>query len=244
MDDALANLEKNLTSTDIEHTIKLLDIIEERSKNLDRAELQKYKLDFHIKKLLRRNPCIEIIEKIEDLFHLIHDPRNFYDELVGLLESKSLTLPGLMLIHQIKASFNFPYDGFFNKLEEILTHENVRSEGFLFFVLRCLNQPQIDLGIIRSFLTKLAKLSSDVPSEISIRLVYCLLVVMRIHPAAFQFTPNLKELTVLVRSVGPIRAIVQRIFIESKRPERRPKTIFLQNFIFPALFTDERLNDE
>lgn len=239
MDEAMAELAGSLKSADVEHITKLLDIILERSKDLDTETKSRYILDSHLKQLLRKHPSIEIIEKIGDLFPLVRDPRNFYDELIDTLSYKLLILPSLMLIFHISSHFDFVYDDFYVKLEETVTEENVKSEGYLLFVLRCLDNRNIELGVVERFLKRFSQLSITVPSDVCVRIVYCMLVLMRIHPASFQFADSFKELTVLSRAVGPIKAITHQIFTESKYPERRPKAIFLNNFTFPMLYIEK-----
>lgn len=234
MQAAYENLNKNLDSNDVDLICKLLGIIADESLKLSQSKLSDFYLDFKIKKIIKNLKCIEIIEKIGDLCHLIKDPRNFHDELVSYLNVKHLLLPTLMLMYQLNGVFKVNYDEFYPKLFETLTIENMQSEGYLLFILRCLNVNSLEEEIIENFLKQISKISVEVNSECCIKLVYCILVIMRIHPATFKFTNDLKELNMLIYSFESIKNIVQRIFIEAKYPEKRPKMVFLQNFAFPS----------
>lgn len=239
MQDAIANLERNIATGETEHIIRLLDVIHERSKTADEKTRQRVRMDGYFKVLLRRCPCIEVIEKIGDMLGLVDDPRSFYDELIATLDNRALLLPSLMLIFHISDSFDFTYDGFYARLEETVTQDNVCSEGYLLFMLRCLQRPKIELPVLARFVRRLSRLSALIPSEACVRVVYCILVVMRLHPPAFQLAKELGELTVHARGAGAIRGVVQRIYAEARRPSMRPKSVFLQNFAFPALFPEE-----
>lgn len=235
MEQAIAELEENIDSADIDQIVPILNRIVHISSSLDPETLSTYSLDPLIRRLLRSNRCVELVEKIADLLPLIRDPRNFQDELISLLEIRPLALPVLMLIFQLSQDFDFTYGEFYNNLEDILSVDNIQSEGFLFFILRCLEPKDIDFETLKSFLQRLSSLAVFISSVACIKVLYCILVIMRMHPAAFRVAKDLKELYILAYSFESIRNIVKRIFIEAKHPKRRPKVIFLESFTFPAL---------
>lgn len=235
MDKAVAELEALANTNDIYHINRVLDIIIDESSRLDGEALSAYALDPALKRILRNNKRIEVVEKIGDLFSLIRDPRNFHDELVELLDEPCLMIPTLMLMFELSQDFDFEYADFYVRLAESLTIENVQSEGFLLFVLRCLNKRTLDLPVLELYLRRLSQLSVAVPSGACIKIVYCILVIMRMHPASFAMCDELKELHILACSFESIKNIVQRIFIEARCPKKRPKVVFLQNFAFPEL---------
>jgi hypothetical protein len=235
MDAALAELRENLESNDTMEICRLLDNIIYQAASLSNEQLAAYHIDSTMKIVLKRNMCIQILEKIPDLLVIIRDPRNLYDELMEYMNHANLILPTLMLMYQLRQSFDFEYDLFYNKLEEVLTTANAESEGFLLFMLRCLEDKQIDISIIRRILKKLSFLSIEVLSDSCIRIAYCILVIMRMHPASFKHLEELKELNILLYSLESIKNIVKRIFIEASNASKRPKIVFLQNFIFPDL---------
>lgn len=235
MDKAIEDLNANVNSGDMDHVIKLLDIVAEETTRLSNEDVSAYSIDFALKQILRNNKHIEIIEKTGDLLLLVRDPRNFQDELAEIMADRNLVLPTLMLMYQIGQDFDFEYEAFYQRLEEILTVDNVQSEGFLIFMLRCLNKRTLEFATIELFLKRLSSLSVSVFSRDSVKIVYCMLVIMRMHPACFVLTDDLKELSLLACSFESIKNIIQRIYIEAENPSKRPKVVFLQNFAFPEL---------
>lgn len=233
MEKALANLKDTAETADTQQTISLLDTLIVEADNLSAEELTQYTIDPIIKKLLKTQPSIELLEKIGDLLFLIRDPRNFHAELVETATTESLTLPMLMLIFQIRQEFVFPYEQFYSQLLNLISVKTLKSEGFLFFLLRCFENKDIDFATVADLLRRLSTFSVVVPSQVCIRIVYTMLVIMRIHPAAFRLVPELNELSLLSASFDSIKKIVHRIFIEAEHPSERPKAIFLQNFTFP-----------
>jgi len=194
-----------------------------------------YDLDSTVRKLLRKFQSVEIIEQIESLFPHIKNPNNFYDEIVVLLEINELCLPALMLIHRLMETFNFEYEFFYIRLESLITTETVSSEGFLLFILRCIHQVKVEARKIKSIVLKLSRLSVLVSSCCCARVVYSILVIMRINPGVYQYTKEMKELYMLAASTDLIRSIVKQIFIEAGNPKVRPKMVFLEHFAFPTM---------
>ncbi|KAI5168764.1 hypothetical protein PAEPH01_0402 [Pancytospora epiphaga] len=235
MESAVKELAKNADGDDTQHILRIMDNILYYSEKLSNEEAASYSLDLLIKRVLKRNRCVEIIEKIGDLLFLVRDPRNFQDELFEVSSQKTLTLPLLMLIFQISQDFDFNYRPFYQQLIEILTLDNVQSKGFLIFLINTLESRSVEREVVGHILHKLSRHSVLVKSSSVTHIVYAMLVIMRMHPATFNMVKELKELALLSYSFVPIKNIINRIFIESEYPLQRPKTVFLQNFVFPEL---------
>lgn len=235
MDRAIGDLSAAAGSGDTDSIVKLLDAVANEAEGLSSEEIAGHSIDHILKQILRNNRRIEVIEKIGDLLLLVRDPRNFQDELVELMEDERLVLPTLMLMYQMNQDFGFEYDGFYQRLVEVVTGENVQSEGFLLFMVRCLGRRGLEFRVVEMFLRRLSGLSTSVLSRDCIKIVYCMLVIMRMHPACFALADDLKELSLLACSFGPIKGVVQRIYIEAEHPQKRPKMVFLENFAFPEL---------
>ncbi len=233
MNQAIQELEQNINIEDRELLLFFLNKVISEMKNLSNEELATYSIDFIIKDLLRIHKCGELIEKIPDLLPIIRDPRNFYNELEMLFEDSKLTIATLMLIYELSKNYNFEYEHFYEKLENATNIENVNSDGFIFFLLQCLENKNVPLNVIKRFLHILSSLSVNVSSSVCLKLIYSILVIMRMHPVAFKFSNELKELYILAYSFEPIYIIVKRIFIESSDSTKRPKQVFLDNFLFP-----------
>ncbi|KAI5149520.1 hypothetical protein ENBRE01_0954 [Enteropsectra breve] len=236
MEEKLKDLEVSLDQQNLLETIRLLDAISLYIPQIKKSDIQKYQMDGYIKRALKMQKSIEILEKIAALSALIKDPRNFYDELVAYLGIREMEIATLMLIYHLSENFDFEYDDFYVKLADSLNPANANSEGTLLFVLQCIEKKCAPKEMTERLVTKLASLSLQVSSEACVRIVYCILVIMRMHPALFKLAKDLKELHILKESFETIARIVERIFLEAESPKYRPKVVFLQNFAFPPLF--------
>lgn len=235
MEKAVRDLKEVDPKEDTNEICRLMDIVIMHASTMTNEELVEYSLDPIIKKILKHHMCIQIIEKIGDMLTIIRDPRNFYDELVEFMKQPTLVLPTLMLMYQLKQCFEFEYDDFYNKLGEVLVVGNVESEGFLLFMLKCLEDQTIEIQVVEKILQKLSWLSVEVSSDVCIRIVYCILVIMRMHPASFKYLSHMKEMDIHLHSLDSIKNIVKRIYAEAVDAKKRPKMVFLQNFAFPDL---------
>lgn len=233
MDKAIQKLKENVDSLEVDLLCKILDEVARESATAPNT--QNVAIDFELKTILKNNKSIEILERIGDLCHLIRDPRTFQDELEDYFNVKALLLPTLMLMFQFYTAFKYQPDSFYVRLYDTINVDNIQSEGYLLFLLKCLDKQNLEQDVIDSCLRMLSKLSIEVNSDSCIKIIYCILVIMRMHPAAFELAEELKELNMLMYSFDSIKNIVQRIFIEAKYPLKRPKMVFLQNFVFPAL---------
>lgn len=240
MDKAILELQTNMNTADIDSMVEMLNRIIEEIPSLKSEDYSRYTMDFIIKELLKKFCCVELVEKIPDFFPLIKDPRNFYDEIEALFKDPLLIVPVLMLIHELSKNFIFEYDKFFEKLVLITNLENVQSEGFLLFLLVSFEHKIVSLSVIEDFLRILSFHSVYVSSKDCLKIIYCILVIMRMHPAAFKLSTKLKELYILAYSFDSICNIVKRIFLESKDPSRRPKHVFLESFSFPPFETGDK----
>jgi hypothetical protein len=200
---------------------------------LGAEELSTYTIDSELKEILRNHKNAEIIEKISHLLPVVGDPRNFQDELSLCLEDDKLMIPTMMLIYQLNQYFNFECPEFHSRLETIITMSNIQSESLLLFVLRCLKNREIDLDVVIRILKKLSELSIALPSPWCTRIIYSMLLIMRMHPATFRYVDELKELNILMMSFDSVAKIVSRIFIEANNPNERKGSVQVDNILFP-----------
>ncbi|KAI4292873.1 hypothetical protein PAPHI01_2147 [Pancytospora philotis] len=233
MEDALDRLVSVLDSGNPKQTAAALDEVIEAANDLPNEELAQHFIDPIVKKLLARLPTKGTLERVGDLLFLVRDPRNFHAELTAMAEDGAVALPALQLIFHIRQDFDFPYEEFHARLCGLIDAQTVQSEDFLLFILRCLEDRSTELPVVTDFLRKLSSVALQTSSAACLQVVYTILVLMRMHPAAFRAATSLSELGILTSSFASIKSIVQRILIEAEHPAERPRAVFLQNFAFP-----------
>lgn len=238
MEKAIKDLRECENSTDLSEIKRCLNVLRDRSIEATEAELSEYAIDHTLKCILRNNPSVEILDKIEDLLTLVRDPRNFYDELDHCISQRHLTVPTLMLVHEIRKHYNFEYEEFYTKLESTVSKENLYFEGYLLFLLKALQDRKIDESVVVPIIKKLCVCSVEISSSACIRVLYSVIVILRMHPGCFKAVPLLGQLYILLNSFDSISRIARRIFLEAENPHMRPPVVFLENFVFPTL-TDE-----
>lgn len=195
---------------------------------------QNYKIDYILKSIFQNNMTAEIFDRIEELFPMIKDPRIFLDELDTIAENTEMIVPTLMFIFDLRQKFDLEYDEFFTKLLSTVYKENCMSEGYLLFLLKALKDSSIDEDLIEPIIYKLSEISIEVPSPECAKVIYTIIVILRMHPCLFRITPKLGQIYMLLNSFEYIARIARRIFVESENPHLRPSMVFLENFVFPT----------
>lgn len=235
MEKAIESLRRCEDSTDLSEIKRCMDVLRNKSEEATEAELAEYAIDNTLKRILRNNPNAEILDRVEGLLMLVRDPRNFYDELDHLTTEEHLIVPTLMLVYEIRKHFNFEYEEFYTKLESTVSKENLCFEGYLLFLLKALQDRRTEESVIVPIIKKLCACSVEVSSSVCIRVLYSVIVILRMHPGCFKAVPSLNHLYILLESFGPISRIARRIFLEAENPHMRPSVVFLENFVFPTL---------
>lgn len=192
-----------------------------------------YKLDFILKSIFRNNLTAELFDKIEELFSMIKDPRTFLDELDSYTGNLELIVPTLMFIFELKENFDVEYDEFYHKLCSTVKRENCISEGYLLFLLKALKSNSIDEDLIEPIIFRLSEVSIEVSSQDCAKVIYTVIVILRMHPGLFRLVPRLGQVYMLLNSFEYIARIARRIFLEYENPKKRPTMVFLENFVFP-----------
>lgn len=193
-----------------------------------------YKLDSILKSIFRNNFSAELFDRIEDLFSMIKDPRIFLDELDSFTNNRELIVPTLMFIFALRERFDLEYDEFYSKLCSTIQKENCVSEGYLLFLLKTLKVNSIDDDLLEPIIFKLSEVSIEVSSENCAKVVYTIIIILRMHPGLFRIVPRLGQIYMLLNSFEYIARIARRIFIEYENPHKRPTMVFLENFVFPT----------
>lgn len=233
MEYAFEKLEEVKNTIDIENIKLALDRFKRASLE-DKSKTKLY-IDKIIKSLFQNNGTAELFDRITDLFEHIKDPRNFLDELDGFTENTALVIPTLMFIHELQCHFNFEYEEFYSKLYATVQIENCISEGYLLFLLKALKDNKIEGKHIEPILTRLGEISTEISSAGCVKVLYTMIIMLRMHPWLFKRVKDINQLYLLLQSFDPISRIARRIFIEAENPEMRPTMIFLENFVFPTL---------
>ncbi|KAM0679923.1 hypothetical protein GINT2_001864 [Glugoides intestinalis] len=233
MEYALEKLEEAKNTTDIENIKLALDRFKRAT--LEDNSGNKVYIDKIIKCLFQNNGTAELFDRITELFDHIKDPRNFLDELDGFTENKTRIIPTLMFIHELQSHFNLEYEEFYSKLYATIEVENCNSEGYLLFLLKALKDNKIEGKNIEPILSRLGEISVEISSTGCVKVLYTIIVILRMHPWLFRMVKGINQLYLLLQSFEPIARIARRIFIEAENPEMRPTMVFLENFVFPTL---------
>lgn len=233
MDVAFKKLEELKNTTDLEGIKLALDRLIRAAAEF--PESKKMHIDSILKCIFRNNLTAELFDRIEELFPFIRDPRNFIDELEKHLNNRSMTVSTLMFIHELQIHFKMEYSDFLVKLAETVRKENCQSEGYLLFLLQTLKTRDFEDDEIMPIVQRLSEISVEVSSRSCVKVLYSIIVILRMHPGLFRIAKNLEHLYILLNSFEPIAKIARRIFVEAENPECRPSTVFLENFVFPSL---------
>lgn len=224
------------TETRLSHILNIMEKLG-NVKEVDPIHIEN--IDYSIKSILRQYKSSEIIEKLSNLLWMIHDPKCLYDELMVYLEIDEMKIPTIMLIYLLQNKTDFYFDNFEYKLVECITVETIASEGFLFFILQVIqdsiagNKSQLNTLIIVNKLIELT-ITEVKSSKNAVKILYVILVALRMNPELF-VVANINKLHILSKSFNTIQRLVNQIYIEAKNPTKRPRTVFLKNFIFPSL---------
>ncbi|KAL6120449.1 hypothetical protein NUSPORA_02822 [Nucleospora cyclopteri] len=233
----LNDLTKIKSSKNTDRILNTFDGLIEKSSFLEADQLAVYCIDYDLKEILKNNQKSEIIEKVEDLLFLIRDPRNFYNEIISCLYSEKCSVPTLMLIFVLERETSFCFEEYDEFVVNAINELRVTSEGFLFFLLQ---------NIQRNILQKKRKESHQIINKLIftlphlkdtrtlVKVLYIILVALRMHPSSFSCIRK-EKLVIFTKSLKTVAQIVNRIFLEAKNPEMRPKTVFLENFSFPEI---------
>ncbi|ORD93974.1 hypothetical protein ECANGB1_1321 [Enterospora canceri] len=222
---------------DTDGVVEILSRISEMTSSFDAETLAQFSIDLELKQVLRENRKAEVIEKTAELLPLIRNPKNLYDELVGCLGDEELGIPTLMTVYLLQQETEFHFSGFEAAVLDAIRPENARVEGFLFFILQIAERSIINRGC-RTFMVQvadrliLAATDGVGESKAATRILYAVLVLLRMHPAIFQEV-QLRRLNILRASVGNVRQMAERILLEARNAFLRPKRVFLDNFSFP-----------
>lgn len=235
MEKAIKDLKESIANVDFNELKRCLSLLATKTKEAPEEELKKHNIDMLIKTVLRKNPCVEILDKIEELLVAIKSPILILEELDRFTIQEHLAVPTLMLIFEMQNRFDIHYDTFYKKLETTVIKENVISEGYLLFVLKSLQNKRLHENEIIPIVRRLADLTTEVKSGACIKVLYSIIVILRMHPGCFKIVPSLKKLYLLLESFNEISTITKRIFLEAENPELRPSVVFLKNFTFPSL---------
>ncbi|ELA42173.1 uncharacterized protein VICG_00816 [Vittaforma corneae ATCC 50505] len=233
MENAFQRLQELRDSTDLSKIKLAIDRFKRAS--VEEPTSRKICIDQILKSIFQNNLTAELFDRIEDLFEFIRDPRIFLDELDRYTENKSLVVSTLMFIHELKCHFNIEYDEFYPKLASTVQKENCISEGYLLFLLKALKDSRIDEDYIKPILPRLSEASVEVSSKSCVKVLYTIIVILRMHPELFRTAKDLNQLYILLNSFEPIARIAKRIFVEAENPQLRPAMVFLENFVFPSL---------
>ena len=234
MEEAYDFLYELKDSTDLSQIKLSLDRLKRVSlEESNTVKNNKIKIDSILKSIFKNNFTSELFDRIEELFFLIKDPRIFLDELDLFTENNLLLVPTLMFIFDLKQEFGMEYDSFYSKLCSSINKDNCISEGYLLFVLKALKNSSIDEELIEPIIYKLSEISVEIPSKFCVKVVYTIIVILRMHPVLFGITHNLGQIYMLLNSFEYIARIAKRIFIETENPNMRPSMVFLENFVFP-----------
>lgn len=193
-------------------------------------------LDFTVKKILQNNPTAELYDRIRDLFPLIKNPLIFSDELQLIFENSSQAVPTLMFIYEVISYYQVDYTDFYKMVLSTVTEENCCSDGYLLFVLNTLHRKfckRVELEDVAFILQKLSEVSVEVSSRSAAKVLYTIIIILRMYPSLFEIVGQLNHIYMLLNSLEYIARIARRIFIEAANPEMRPAMVFLENFSFP-----------
>lgn len=192
-------------------------------------------VDYIIRDILRYTPEIDYLDKIVCLLEMVKAPGIFFNDILKFTDDSKSIVPALMLIFELKCRFEIEYEDFYIKLENSITTYHVEFEGYLIFIVTSLKDPHIPEKNVIPIIEKLVSMSLESKSSICVKILYTILVILRMHPGCFKIVNGLDALYIFLESLEPISAIARRIFVEAENSECRPKTVFLQNFRFPEL---------
>jgi len=235
MEKIIKDLQDCSSSPDLNEIKRCLNLLAVKARELPDEQMKNYNVDPIIKTILRNHPCVEILDKISEILILSHSPVLFMDELNYFTAQPHLAVPTLMLIFEIKNRFDLEFPQFYEKLEETICRDNAISEGYLIFLLKTLQNRKLHTDEIAPIVKRLVQISTDTLSNECIKILYSVIVILRMHPGCFKIVHKLKKLYIFLESFDSIASIARRIFIEAENPELRPSMVFLENFSFPDL---------
>lgn len=238
MESAFEKLEEVMESTDLEKIKLALDRFKRAT--VEDPGSRKLYIDPVLKSIFRNNLTAELFDRVEDLFPYIRDPRNFIDELECYTTNRALAVSTLMFIHELRSYFNIEYEEFYERLASTVLKENCISEGYLLFLLKALRGNRIEGDDITPILMRLSCISVEISSKSCVKVLYTIIVILRMHPGLFRMAKELRQLYILLNSFEPIARIAMRIFIEAENPHCRPSMVFLENFVFPTLENENK----
>lgn len=190
----------------------------------------------------------EIIEKTSYLLTIIKQPKELVSYLEEIMqnnyfpENSNLTselyTSALMLMFVLQKETNCYFENFTKYLIQNINKTNVKSEGFLFFILQVIenNSDNADNVLNTQIVDKLITLclTQINSSKTLTKVLYVILVILRMNYAVYKKV-KIERLEILTKSFTSIKDLVERIFVEARNPWMRPKGVFLQNFTFPGL---------
>lgn len=235
MEKVLKDLQNCCSSSDLNEIKRCLNLLAIRAKELPENERKNYSVDQIIRTILRNHPCVEILDKISDILILSRTPSIYLDELDHFLSQQNLAVPALMLIFEIRNKLDVEFPSYYERLEETICLENAASEGYLILLMKSLQGRDLYEERVISIVMKLVDLTTEMKSSECIKILYSIIVILRMHPGCFQIVKNMKKLYIFLESIDPIANIARRIFIEAENPSMRPDIIFLENFSFPDI---------
>lgn len=232
MNEAFKKLDDLKTSTEIPKIKQALDKFKKAS--IENPTHESFFIDSILKSIFHTNTTTDFFDRIEDLFEFIRDPRNFIDELDRYTEKRALAVPTLMFINELRTRFDFEYEDFYLKIKNTVRKENCVSEGYLIFLIKTLKSNKIEEEDVKAILLMLSQVSIEVSSKSCVKVLYTIIIILRLHPGLFRIVKDMNQLYILLNSFESISKIVKRIFLEAENPESRPSMIFLENFVFPS----------
>ncbi|EOB13866.1 hypothetical protein NBO_54g0012 [Nosema bombycis CQ1] len=198
---------------------------------------------FHI---LKHDHLKEFLDLLYDLFIGMRDPRNVVIPLFNYQKENPLSILVLKVIFFVIQNYDFQFNDFYNCVYESITLINLEqdtNEKLIFIINLLFNNNSVNVKYMKSIIKKLMSITLEGSTELSLKIVYSVLNILRCNPVLFEMALNedrnedgvYKELEILSFSIKEISILTNQIKKEAKSKEIRMKFINLSNLKFPEI---------
>jgi hypothetical protein len=194
---------------------------------------------FHI---LKHDHLKEFLDLLYDLFIGMRDPRNVVIPLFNYQKENTLSLLILKVIFFVIQNYDFQFNDFYKCVYESITLINLEqdtNEKLIFIINLLFNNNSVNAKYMKSIIKKLMSITLQGSTELSLKIVYSVLNILRCNPVLFEMAFNedgiYKELEILSFSIKEISILTNQIKKEAKNKEIRMKFINLSNLKFPEI---------
>jgi hypothetical protein len=143
-------------------------------------------------------------------------------------------------------NYDFQFNDFYNCVYESITLINLEqdtNEKLIFIINLLFNNNSVNVKYMKSIIKKLMSITLEGSTELSLKIVYSVLNILRCNPVLFEMALNenknengiYKELEILSFSIKEISILTNQIKKEAKSKEIRMKFINLSNLKFPEI---------